>query len=185
MSAAGRVLVAVGTVTAVLGLALLVEPGLASEVFADQFYVSLVGVLAVLQGGRYARDAWRSPVVGAETGDPELVEGVPTPGDGFDAALDSASDVHTIDGRSEIRERLGGIASVVLERRRDCSPEQAREQLAAGDWTDDPLAAAFFSDNADIPLSIRLRIRVSSKSPFGVRAEHAADELERIWRAES
>jgi len=184
VSAAGRVLIGLGVLFAAIGLVIVVNPQLAGMAAADQFYVSVVGAIALLQGGRYARDAWHSPVDGAETGDPELVEGVPTPGDGFDEALAATFEVHSLNGRREVEDRLNLVGRAVLERRRDCSPDEAIERLESGDWTDDALAAAFFSDEPRVPLVTRLRIRWGGKSSFGVRAERAAAELERIWRTE-
>jgi len=183
----GRALTALGAVLAVAGLAVFLVPSLGGAAAVGQFYVGAVGVIALLQGGRYARDAWRSPLVGADTGDPELVSGVPTPGDDFDEALAATFEVHSLEGRKEVEERLDPVARAVLERRRDWSAAEAERRLAAGDWTDDPLAAAFFSDDAAdrVPLVTRLRIRWSEKSAYGVRAERAATEIERIWRSES
>lgn len=186
MKGARRALTALGVVVAVIGLFAFVDPTLAGAIFANEFYVSVIGLIALLQAGRVVRDARRSPVDYAETGDPELVEGVPTPGDGFDEALESTHDVHSFQGMGEVEDRLEQIGPAVLERRLDCSPAEANERLEAGSWTDDPLAAAFFSDEASdrIPLLTRLRIRWSKRSSFAVRAERAASELERVWRDE-
>ncbi|WP_256391306.1 DUF7269 family protein [Natronoarchaeum rubrum] len=187
MTATSRVLTGVGVLLAVAGLTVFLVPSLGGAAAAGRFYVGAVGALAVLQGGRYARDAWRSPLVGADTGDPELVSGVPTPGDDFDEALAATFEVHSLEGRKEVEARLDPVARAVLERRRDLSAAEAERRLDAGDWTDDPVAAAFFSDAAGdrIPFLTRLRIRWGGKSSYGVRAERAAAELERIWRAES
>lgn len=187
MTATSRVLRGVGVLLAVAGLAVFLVPSLGGAAAAGQFYVGAVGAIALLQGGRYARDAWRSPVVGAETGDPELISGVPTPGDDFDDALASTFEVHSLEGRKEVESRLEPVARAVLERGRDWSTAETGRRLDAGDWTDDPVAAAFFSDDAadDVPLVTRLRIRWSEKSSYGVQAERATAELERIWREES
>ena len=184
MNAGQRVLLGFGVVGVLLGLAAYVSPGIAGAVFVDDFYVVIVGAIAIAQAGRIARDARDGPIDRAETGDPELVDGIPTPGSEFDEALASASSVHQIEGRREVERRLRRAAAAVLQRRRDCSPEEADERLEAGTWTDDALAASFFSERVRRELSwrTRARIRVSGQSSFGLRAERAADEIERIWR---
>jgi len=187
VSSFSRALSGIGVILAIAGLAVFLVPSLGGAAAVGQFYVGAVGAIALLQGGRYARDAWRSPLVGADIGDPELVSGVPTPGDDFDEALAATFEVHSLDGRKEVEARLDPVARAVLERRRDWSAAEAERRLAAGDWTDDPLAAAFFSDAAadDVPLVTRLKIRWSERSAYGIRAERAATEIERIWRTES
>lgn len=187
MSRVRTALWALGAAVAALGVLVLVVPGLAGAVFAREFHLSLVGLLALVQGGRVLREGWRTDLDRAETGDPELVEGVPTPGDDFDDALATAGRVHVLEGRGEVEERLERAAREVLQRRRECAPEEARRRLAEGDWTDDPLAASFFAGDARGRLSWRrrVRIRLGSRSLFELQARSAASELERIWREES
>jgi hypothetical protein len=187
MNVVQRALLGVGVVSVAIGLAAYVSPTVAGVAFVDEFYVVMVGGLATLQAGRVARDAWRAPTDLATTGDPELVEGIPTPGEEFDETLAAAGSVHQIDGRQEVERRLGRAAREVLERRRGCSPEEARERLEDGSWADDSLAAAFFSERAQkrIPWRTRTRIRLGSDSEYGVRAERAAAELDRIWREDT
>ena len=129
------------------------------------------------------RDRWGTDLGHARTGDPELIKGIPTPGEGFDLALRSASSVHEISGRETVTERLEAVGVTVLQRRRGYTESEARERLESGEWTDDPVAAAFFDGTgwAAFPLSFRLRVRLGEESKFGLKARRATEELERIW----
>ncbi|QSG02251.1 DUF7269 family protein [Natranaeroarchaeum sulfidigenes] len=178
-----RIGVGLGVVIAALGVATFFSPGLGAMFSADEFLLTIVGIAALGLGVYIARDRWFMEPGHARTGDPELIQGIPTPGEGFDRALRSASSVHEISGRETVTERLEAVGVTVLQRRRGYTESEARERLESGEWTDDPVAAAFFDGTgwAAFPLSFRLRVRLGEESRFGLKARRAAEELERIW----
>lgn len=181
-----RVLATLGAIAVLAGLSSFFAPSLAGLATAHEFHVTLVGLLALLQGARITRNTWDAPVDRAETGAPELVEGIPTPGDEFDETLASASSVYRVDGRRTVKDRLERVAVNVLRRCRGCDADEARRRLRNGTWTDDAVAAALFSETRGKELSLltRLRIRIGWRSMFEWRARRAIGEIQRIWRDE-
>jgi hypothetical protein len=109
----------------------------------------------------------------------------PVPGDEFDAALaaisprrDRANDA----ARAEIRERLEAAALATLSRE-GLPRDRARDLLDSGEWTDDPVAAAFFAVEStggrDESFGDLLRSSVSGSNSFTVQAQHAAHAIAR------
>lgn len=184
MSTVERQIVAVvGILVAALGVATFFSPGIASIFAADEFLLTIIGVLALFQGTRIARDRWGTDLAYTETGDPELIEGIPTPGDEFDDALRSAESVHELTGQDVVEERLEAVAIAALQRRRGCTAAEARELLETGGWTDDDLAAGFFDGRpwSAFPMGVRLRVRIRNESPYGLRAKRATSEIAGLW----
>ncbi|MFC7114853.1 hypothetical protein ACFQH2_07565 [Natronoarchaeum sp. GCM10025703] len=178
-----RIAAGIGVVITALGVATFLSPDLGAMFSADEFLLTIVGIVALAQGARIARDRWGSELGYARTGDPELIKGIPTPGEGFDVAMRSASSVHEISGRETVNDRLEAVGVTVLQRRRGYTEAEARERLTSGEWTDDPVAASFFDGTpwSAFPLSLRLRVRLGRESKYGLTARRAAGELERLW----
>lgn len=125
----------VGLFTAVTGFVLIADPRMAAGLTTNDVVISLLGVFALSQavftGIRYAsRDPLTVPA-------PELREEVRSPGESFDG------DVHHLD--PGVRERLRSTAIDVLSRFGPATTQEAEQLLDDGTWTDDQLAAAFFS----------------------------------------
>lgn len=178
-----RIALGIGVAVAALGVATFFSPGLGAMFSADEFLLTIVGIIALGMGVWIARDRWGTDLGHARTGDPELIKGIPTPGKEFDLALRSASSVHEISGRETVTERLEAVGVTVLQRRRGYTETEARERLENGEWTDDAVAAAFFDGTgwSAFPLTFRLRVRLGEESRFGLKARRAVEELERIW----
>jgi uncharacterized repeat protein (TIGR01451 family) len=81
--------------------------------------------------------------------------------------------------RARLRTELHERAVTVLMRTSGCNREAAVEQLAAGTWTDDPDAAAFFAETLTPPLSWRQRIPGLPSPPLPLirRGRRAIAEL--------
>jgi|AntDeeMinimDraft_5_1070356.scaffolds.fasta_scaffold11310_2 hypothetical protein len=178
-----RIAAGIGVLITALGVATFLSPDLGAMFSADEFLLTIVGIVALVQGARIARDRWGSELGYARTGDPELIKGIPTPGEGFDVAMQSASSVHEISGRDTVNDRLEAVGVTVLQRRCGCTEAEARDRLTNGEWTDDPVAASFFDGTpwSAFPLSLRLRVRLGQESKFGLKARRAVGELERLW----
>jgi hypothetical protein len=139
----------------------------------------LVGVLALLQGLRVARARRHSDIEQAALPDPEAIRRMDTPGEDFDdqlLALGSGRGRGTVRKRETVRSRLEDAALTAIAARENCSRERARERLEDGTWTDDPYAAAFFSDRVEHSPSWRewLRRSLRAETPFQRRARRAA-----------
>ncbi|WP_440010607.1 DUF7269 family protein [Halomicrococcus sp. SG-WS-1] len=108
--------------------------------------VGLVVATAALVTGR------ASNVEQAAMPTPEEPTSVPPPGREFDAALDSWRFRLPLVGRrrrAAVRERLEATAVATVSRERNCSREVARKLVATGEWTDDPLVAAYLGTVAN------------------------------------
>jgi hypothetical protein len=185
----GRLSLSVGVLAAVGGLAVVVRPSLLGGVSNAQLLVTLVGLLALVQGLSTAGDRLRSDRREAETRPVERRASMPTPGDDIDAAVAALpirrsrqSDAN----RAAIRRRLENAAVAVLGGR-GLSPEAARSRLEAGTWTRDPRAAAFFRPDREdaVPLGDRVRDSLSPESTFQRRARHATAAIAALHAGEA
>lgn len=151
-----RVPLALGVAALVAGLALGVA-GLGGGVLTRggfAFAALAAGVVALLS-------LLVRSVDGPETtrlGPPPERPGVRRPGDDVDRKL-AAADRGSRAARDDLRERAMAATVDAVARRFDCSREAARERVRAGEWTDDPAAAALFA-RADSGPSLRDRVRV-------------------------
>lgn len=180
-------LAAVGVAIVGAGLVLFAEPGFAGGLPLAGYALPALGGLSVLLGLLAVRRRLRATFDHAVPPAPEERESLSVPGDEFDAAL--FSDPGTARGsgssREEIAERLRRTTLAVLERYEGLSREEAERRVAAGTWTEDPQAAAFFTgEAADASLTERLRRSMGPESVFQRRARHVVRALfRRIDRA--
>jgi hypothetical protein len=174
-----RVLVALGSLAAAVGLVALVRPSVVAGLSLPGALVSLLGLLAIVQGariayGRYGADGpWENDPL------PERRHVSTLPGESFDRTLTQAADRSRRTGageRREVRDRLRSAAVAALTRYEGLSEATARQRLADGGWTDDPVAAAFFARGAVSP-RLRDRLRGLVAGSYRVRATRAVDEL--------
>lgn len=173
----------VGTVAVLAGLVVVFVPALGSGLPLSYGAILGVGGVALLVGLALIRTRLSTDRASAELRDVESPPDHPVPGDEFDTALaaiaprrDRANDA----ARAEIRERLEAAALAVLSR--EGHPrEVALDMLDSGEWTDDPVAAAFFAaeptTGTDDSLGDLLRTSVSGSYSFTVQAQHAAHAI--------
>lgn len=178
------ILTTIGVAAVGAGVLMVVNPGLAGLVGTGYFAVTMVGLLAMIQGLRVARARRETDIEGLQTPDVETVETMPTPGWEFDeqvATLNSGPRRESIRKRRQLREALEEEALAAVARAENCSRSEAEELLRAGTWTDDPHAATFLggSDAPSPPIRDRLRLAVSTQSVFQHRARRTADAVAR------
>lgn len=142
----------VGLAAAAAGLALVARPRLGAGLPLDEGLVAVVGLLSA-GAGVGALYAWRRRTRSFGTpGAPEAVSTTGRPGTGFEeeaAQLAAATDRRTARSRREgLERRLERAAVAALRHRTGEDATAARERLAAGTWTDDPAAAAYFADES-------------------------------------
>jgi len=176
-----RLGLALGLALVVGGLAVAIAPGLGNAIRPNATALTAVGIAALGLAGLAVRARLNASDRRPELPAVERARSHATPGDGFDRQLTAMSSRGRLKGareRREVRDRLEAAAVAVLVRD-GLSEEAAREALAAGTWTDDPHAAAFFADDPDAGVSFaaRLRLSLSVEPLIRRRARHAIDVL--------
>lgn len=176
-----RLLFAAGVLAGLSGLALVIVPGIATGVGISDVLVYLLGTLALLlavAGIQRRRHAQRREI---QTPEPETPVGLPAPGDDVDERLRNLRRFsrrgRIKSERRDLDERLEELAIRIIARRDDISRGAAERRLRDGSWTDDRLAAAFFSDDVELPVGKRLRLSLRTGSPASVYATHAIEVL--------
>ena len=172
-------LLAVGLSLLAAGLLGTVVPGLVVGDAAALVILVVGSVAAVALALVYARTDTRTRVARATR--PEST-GPRVPGRGAEdllADVTAAGRVRGDDAREDVYERLTAVAVETLVARYDCTPDEARERLETGSWTDDPLAAALFVDGVEPGWTTRDRLRTlrTGEPPLRRRARHALSEL--------
>ena len=170
---ARRVLVIAGVVAFALGLVAIVSPGLAALAL-DRVFVSVVGVVALLQALRVVQARRRRDLTRSRTPDPEALLTAPLPGGDLDEALGQFTESRRLSYRRTRAERgLRAAAIAVLTEYGNDSEHDAEARLERGTWTDDPYAAAFLGGPPPEP-SIRARLRAAIGGRGGSRFERNA-----------
>ncbi len=177
-----RLTIALGVVAVGVGLTSIVM----RSAFGFQLsyvFVTLIGVLALVQGLRYASARRSTPVEETETGTPEHRYEVPVPGDDFDDAVVRAQGwtVRGVSQRRTVRDRLHEVAVSVLVAHRGLARDEAEKQIARGTWTDDPYAAGFLSESkVEIPLTVRIRGLFRRESQFARELRETVAAIEAV-----
>ena len=177
------VLAAAVAVGVVVGLAPASALGAASSVDATVGTGVLgLGLLAYALHRRRSGDEDRDDPLLAdhETADRDA------PGERVDAALDrvaaDSSGRASTDARAVVRERVRLTAERAYAQGAGADDVDATEAVAAGEWTDDRVAAAFLGDERAprLPLRERLRGWLHPGRAFERRARRAADAAHRL-----
>jgi hypothetical protein len=178
-----RFAAALGVALAGIGLAMIA--GVPLPFSMQRTFVTLTGVLTLLQGLRYASARRAVEREAASTGDPEQRTHAPVPGDDVDAGLGLPRDLSQRGSfrREDVRDRFREVAAETMEIRGVCGREEAESHLDDGTWTDDPFAARLLSAEPDampIPLRDRLSLLVRRESAYAHGVHRAIDEIERL-----
>lgn len=186
MNALRVALATVGVVVAAAGLAMVVEPTLARAVPSNEQLIRLLGVLALLQAGRVLWHRYRSELrAGSVENPPESPPVGPSPGGDFDELAVAAGTVSTgrtlRSRRNRLRRRLRRAIVAGLAHREDLDREDAAAAIQAGTWTDDPEAAALFTDEVALDgSSTWLSLSQSGPGSLTYRANRAAFAVARL-----
>ncbi|WP_435195930.1 DUF7269 family protein [Natronomonas sp. EA1] len=174
-----RPLVTLGALAAVGGLAVVVRPSLAGTVSPTYLLVAGLGVFAVLTGVGAARARLESERLRADLPAVEERRTVPAPGAAFDdllARLSRADGRTAAELRATVRERLETTAVNVLVHEGH-SRERAHAMLETGEWTDDPMAAAFFAEGTTGSLADSVWGAIKGETAFQRHARRVAVAL--------
>ncbi|PSQ16643.1 hypothetical protein BRD00_10305 [Halobacteriales archaeon QS_8_69_26] len=134
------------------------------------------GVYALVRAARGRRNRPApSEFAGTDPGGTERE--TPTVGTGFDRAVDAVD--NPLESGDDVRERLRATATAALARRTDLSAGAAREAVAAGEWTDDRVAAGFLGGERapSYPLAERLRGWILPGRAFRRRVDRTVDAV--------
>ncbi|ELZ43010.1 hypothetical protein C463_10420 [Halorubrum californiense DSM 19288] len=177
-----RPLAVAGVLAVAVGLLAALDRGIAAAISPTSAVVTLLGVLGLVQGVRYAnarRDRRRLPT---DPGEPERRAPAAVPGSDLDeriARVASAAPGSYRD-RRDLRDRVREVAVDAVTRDRNCSAAAAAAAVDDGTWTDDPAAAAFFDSRSTYPLRIRLSAGIRGRSNYWYGLRAAVDEIGRI-----
>jgi len=170
-----------GVLLFVVGIGLVLDSELlgggVSASFADY-----IGVLALLGSLLVVRVALVADRTSPEPPTTETKAELPVPGTEVDELLATidANPLDRLEENAELRERLRTIAAGLFSDTYGVREAAATEALAAGTWTDDPHAAAFFMGEYPewAPLRLQLRDRATfTRTPPSMQAEHVVSEL--------
>jgi len=182
-----RLSAAVGALAVLIGLATLVWEGLAAALSLEWALVLLVAVVAGIQALRFVQQRRNTSLRATETPDPEQRYTAPTPGDDAEESLSTASGWSRRGRRakSSLRKRVGDAAIDAIVDATGCREDEAVRRIETGEWTEDPLAAWFLSEN--VTLSTRQRLRLLVRSPgsqFETGFDRAVAAIERLSEGE-
>jgi len=178
-----RLLLAVGFGMTGAGLLLVLTPLSVTDSPTALFALAGVSVVALGAGVLTGLERSVTSPRGGSLPTTDNRAGVSTPGEGFDLKLSELS-VGDGAGQAVVHERLEAVALATLSEYRDCSRDAARAQLADGEWTDDPRASAFFTDEPPSAAE-RFRTVLTGEPTAARRARCVVDELSRYAEAES
>lgn len=177
-----RGLAILGFVAFALGITSMVEPELLT-LRVDEGFVSLIGILALVQTLRFVQERRHGTVEYAETGDPELPTWTPAPGDDLARTLAgmTRSGIGWSRDRTQLRDRLADAAVRALTLA-GSTEDTARERVRQGSWTDDAYAAAFIGqpDRPAPTLREQLRYVFGSGSEYRRDVHRTVDAIGRV-----
>jgi uncharacterized protein (DUF58 family) len=152
-------LLALGVTLFGVGVVELLEPGTVPVPAAGTLLTVFGGLTLLYAVALYIFSRW-DRLGYAETPDVEIVRPTEVPGTDLESTLDGfpgPEDIYS-DGFDSRRRQLEAAAVAVLTRLRGVDAEQAREQVATGDWTETARAAGYLAEELPEPereLSLR------------------------------
>lgn len=177
-----RPLAVVGVLAVAVGLLAALNRGVASAISPTSTVVTLIGVLGVVQGVRYANARRDRRRLLTDPGEPERRAPAAVPGADLDERIARVASPAPggYRNRRDLRDRVREVAVEAVARDRNCSREAAAAAVDDGTWTDDPAAAAFFDTRTGYPLRVRLSAGIRGRSNYWYGLRTAVDEIERI-----
>ena len=173
----------VGLFAVVAGLTFAFRPGTAAGFRVGEIAITAVGITVFLYAGVVLLGRVKTERQVGAPPEPELLPEGPVLGDGFDDLVASAggSSSVAIERRQRLHRRIERVALAAIRRHSDCTESEARKLLDAGDWTDDPLAAAYFNDDpvpmSEVDLRRRAYVTLTGTAPEILAAQRAAEEV--------
>jgi hypothetical protein len=162
-----RLSAALGVAAVAFGFVVVAQRGVAGLFDLTYVFVTGAGVLALVQGLRYANEARTAEHRAIETGDPEDRYEVPVPGDADDELITRQGFSRaSVKRRREFHRHLRRVAEETLAARGDYADGKVSDAVDDGAWTDDPVAAWFLGSDVPPPRAARLRRLLGSDVEF-------------------
>lgn len=177
-----RLLTLFGVVGIVLGFVILFQRGIAGFFDFSYAVVTLVGVLALVQGIRYGAARRGSDRPRVDLGDPETRYEVSVPGADVDDRIRNTRGFSRASSRRRrrLRGRVRDVATEIVVSQRGVSHREAERLIDDGEWTDDAVSAAFLSDELSYPMSAHVRSRIAGESTYAYGLRHAIEDVEEV-----
>lgn len=140
----------------------------------------VLALLALLSAGfNFGSDAGRTPFEAAIETPPEAVSAPDTTlvAASVDATIEDAVEGDD-DAMSAVVEQLGATAVTTYALAADCDHETAQRAIAAGNWTDDDVAAALLAPGTAQPLFARFRLWLDPESERERRVRRAVSAID-------
>lgn len=191
MSWAQRIVVGAGALTLITAIVLVLAPAaLTPLVDAGDVEAAVEGrggqlVLGLLLLSGAAVAVWTGVRAPQREQDSLLARAEAAAQDGstvqaFDRAVRQASASGDRRDRESVRSRLRSAAIETIAAVERCPRATARERVLAGDWTDDPVAAAFLGDveAQDFPLRWRVYAWLHEEKAFEASVDRSLSAIE-------
>lgn len=181
-----RSLVLVGLGAVALGITVAVAPGIAVGFGATDSVLTLIGLVALVQSARSASDYWNHDRAQAALPDADSAESAVVQGERFDHVLALSGRRGSVGDRyrRRLRREVRRAAVETLAAETGASDGAIRRSLEAGTWTDDPVAAALFTEEPAGSWRDRIRTAVGRETTFQRRVRRAVAAIERRVEAE-
>lgn len=172
-----------GGALVVTGAAVSLAPGVGGSVSVPVPAVVALGV-AVAVAGVVAAAPESPPGAGDSGAGPDGDgAGETRLGSEFEATLDrvaamSSAELRYREEPAALRESVREATVAVLARQEGIDRETAADRVASGEWTDDPVAAAFLSPSVRAPAPVRVRERLSATPRAVSRTRRTLSVLE-------
>jgi len=172
---------AIGAAAVLAGFLVAFDRGVAGVLDFSYVAVTVVGAFAIVQGLRYANARRGTERRSLDPGEPERRARAVVPGTDFDEDVDRSTGAgrRRYKLRNRLRDRVRTAAIAAVARDRDCARSRATDLVESGEWTDDPIAAAFLAPEVSYPIAHRVRTRLLGRSCFRTGLDAAMDAIER------
>lgn len=177
-----RNLAALGVGLVLLGAAVVAVPDIGATFsgVVTPTVLALLGLVVALVGAAVTVGPVRPDNAGggrSRTLDDDLL------GADFDGTLArvetmSAVELRTSDAPAALRGRLREAVVALVASRAGVDRETAAARVERGEWTDDPVAAAYLSGSLRAPAAVRWRERLSTTPRAAARARRTVEALE-------
>ncbi|WP_135363883.1 DUF58 domain-containing protein [Halosimplex halophilum] len=173
--------IGLGLVVVLAGLAAVVGVDAVPDLPFGNGVVAGISISAILTGALVLVRRTFTDYETATTADVEYRESVTVPGADFDDALAGAihgTSRRRVDARRDATDRLRRAALAIYAQAERIPEAEAREAVAAGTWTDDPVAAEFLSAESSVATTgDQVRSLVGRRPKLATGADRVLVEL--------
>lgn len=143
----------IGLLLVLAGIGVVLSPTIAGAIPLTEALLAPIAVIGLLLGAWRIRVRYRTNPRHVEVPVPEVPFAMPTPGDDLDDLVYGYTErgEGTLEYPERIGERLRELAIAAIVDRENVTRDEAIDRLEAGSWTENTLAAAYFSPSINAP----------------------------------